>query len=66
MQFDETSSFLPFTPINKENSIKADEPFVDIPRPYVDGFVPTVLDNGEAYDAKLEASISQTTKFVRE
>jgi len=62
-QYDETSSFLPFTPIDRA-SYGPGQPFIDLPRPYREGFVPTVLDEGEAYDSKLEKNIEDTVKYI--
>ena len=62
-QFDNTSSFLPFTPIDRA-SYGAGQPFIDLPRPYREGFVPKVLDEGEAYDAKLEKNIQDTVQYI--
>ena len=36
--YDETSSFLPFLPRDRAVLLSSDEPFVDLPRPYREGY----------------------------
>lgn len=56
-RFDETSSFLPFTPINESASIvryRSGETFTELPRPYLPGYQEQPKDDGSRYDAKAD------------
>ncbi len=43
---------------------RPNEEFKDIPRPYVEGFVPRPHDDGSTYDAKAEQTKEQIIEYL--
>ncbi len=63
-KYEHTSSILPFRLTQNSIEYRPNEEFKDIPRPYVEGFVPRPHDDGSAYDAKAEQTKEQIIEYL--
>ncbi len=62
--YQHTSCILPFRLTQNSMEYRPNEEFKDIPRPYVEGFVPRPHDDGSTYDAKAEQTKEQIIEYL--